>query len=101
VEGVSGEPGSSPDKPARAKPYAPVPLEHREVGPREWNLWVLERIAAETEGSDPAQDEERALLLLSLRQFANASGELPPEFDLLVRDAFGAALAGRAPQGLG
>ena len=77
-----------------------VPLAQREVAPREWNLWVLERIAAETEGSDPVQDEERTLLLLSLRQFANASGELPPEFDPLVRDAFGTAL-GSPPAHIG
>ena len=42
---------------------------------------------------DPSA-EERTLLLVSLRQFANASGDLPLEFDALVRDAFGADLAG-------
>jgi hypothetical protein len=29
---------------------------------------------------------------MSLRQFANASGDLPVDFDPLIRDAFGAAL---------
>ena len=31
--------------------------------------------------------------MLSLRQFADPSGEVPIEFDSLVRDAFGADLA--------
>ena len=43
-----------------------------------------------------AAAEERALLLVHLREFANASGDLPVEFDGLVRDAFGADLAGLA-----
>ena len=37
--------------------------------------------------------EERALLLLHMRQFADASGDLPVEFDPLVREAFGSDLA--------
>ena len=41
-----------------------------------------------------AAAEERALLLVHLREFADASGDLPVEFDELVRDAFGADLAG-------
>ena len=45
---------------------------------------------------DAAAAEERALLLVHLREFANASGDLPVEFDELVRDAFGADLAGLA-----
>lgn len=56
--------------------------------PREWNLWELERIAREGAGADPARDEERAYLLLSLRDFAAPDGNLPPEFHQLVRDAF-------------
>jgi hypothetical protein len=56
--------------------------------PREWNVWELERLASAAEGDDPAKDEERALLVLSLRQFADASGVLPVDFDHLVREAF-------------
>ena len=69
-----------------------VPLVPREVVPREWNVWELERVANETESVSAAVDEERALLLLNLREFANPAGDLPVEFDPLVRDAFGAAL---------
>ena len=69
-----------------------VPLVVRDTTPRTWNVWELERLAATIKG-DPAA-EERTLLLVSLRQFANASGDLPVEFDSLVRDAFGADLSG-------
>jgi hypothetical protein len=59
--------------------------------PREWNVWALERIAREHEGVDPARDEELTFLLLELRQFANADGQLPASFDAVVREAFGEA----------
>lgn len=59
---------------------------------REWNLWELERLAREHAGADPARDEERSFLLLSLREHAQPDGNLPAEFDQLVRDAFGDVL---------
>ena len=59
--------------------------------PRTWNLWDLERLAEEMNGDSRA--EERALLLLHMREFADPSGNLPLEFDSLVREAFGAGLA--------
>jgi hypothetical protein len=40
-----------------------------------------------------ARAEERTLLLLHMREFSDAAGNLPLEFDPLVRDAFGADLA--------
>jgi hypothetical protein len=43
------------------------------------------------DGDDRA--EERRLLLLHLRDFADASGQLPAEFDPLVREAFETRLA--------
>jgi hypothetical protein len=58
---------------------------------RSWNLWELERLAQDLDGDDRAQ--ERKLLLLHLRDVADTSGRLPPEFDPLVRDVFGARLA--------
>ena len=58
---------------------------------RAWNLWELERLAQDLGGDERA--EERRLLLLHLRDVADTSGHLPPEFDPLVRDAFGARLA--------
>lgn len=58
---------------------------------RAWNLWELERLAEALNGD--TRSEERRLLLLHLRDVADASGHLPVEFDPLVRDAFGASLA--------
>ena len=58
---------------------------------RAWNLWELDRLAREMDGDDRA--EERRLLLLHLRDFADASGQLPAEFDPLVREVFEPRLA--------
>ena len=69
-----------------------VPLVLRDSTPRVWNIWELEQLAATKDG-EPEQVEERALLLLNLREFANASGELPSAFDPLVRETFGSDLA--------
>ena len=71
-----------------------VPLVPRDTVPRAWNLWELERLAGQMNGDAAA--EERGLLLLHMREFADASGDLPLEFDPLVRDAFGTGLAGLA-----
>jgi len=71
---------------------AVVPLLLRDPTPRAWNLWELEQLAATKDG-DATRVEERALLLLHLRQFASAGGDLPAEFDPLVREAFGSDLA--------
>jgi hypothetical protein len=58
--------------------------------PRKWNLWTLERLTREHGGDDVALDEERQFLLMYLREFADADGLLPVDFDGLVRDSFGA-----------
>ena len=91
-------PAAEPEVPA--EPEVVVPLVRRDSTPREWNVWDLERIASEQEGQSLARDEERALLLMSLRQFANASGDLPVDFDPLIREAFGTALDELRMQGL-
>jgi outer membrane biosynthesis protein TonB len=57
--------------------------------PREWNIWELERVADELQGEDAGRDQELAFLLLELRQFANADGQLPASFDPVVREVFG------------
>jgi hypothetical protein len=85
-------PPPAPEPEPEREPEVVVPLVRRDATPREWNVWDLEHIANEQEGRNPARDEERALLLMSLRQFANASGDLPVDFDPLIREAFGAAL---------
>jgi outer membrane biosynthesis protein TonB len=79
-------PEPEPEPPAPPPAATPVAFPTQ---PREWNLWELERIAREHAGADPARDDERTYLLLSLRDHAKPDGNLPVEFDQLVRDAFG------------
>jgi hypothetical protein len=62
-------------------------------GPRQWNVWDLERVAREHAGGDPVADEERTFLLMYLRDFAGADGQLPADFDDLVRQSFGGLVA--------
>jgi hypothetical protein len=85
-----------PPPPEPEQKRAPVPEPEPEPEPepvvpitREWNLWELERAAREHAGGDVARDEERSYLLMYLREFAGPDGMLPPDFDGLVRDAFG------------
>lgn len=60
--------------------------------PREWNVWELEQLAQDAEGQDSARDQELGFLLLELRHFANAHGQLPVSFDPIVRESFGELL---------
>ena len=85
-------PQPEPPPEAPPAPSAPPVAERRAVAPREWNLWDLERIARERAGDDVTRTEERALLLMYLREFATADGILPADFDGLVRESFGDAL---------
>jgi hypothetical protein len=62
-------------------------------GPRQWNVWDLERVAREHAGSDPVADEERTFLLMYLRDFAGPDGLLPVDFDDLVQQSFGGLVA--------
>jgi len=90
------EPEPEPQREPEPEPEplpAVVPL-LRDQAPRTWNLWELERLAEQMNGDAAA--EERQLLLVSLREFADPSGDLPVQFDGLVRDAFGDGLAGLA-----
>jgi hypothetical protein len=84
------EPEPPPEPPHEPEP-AIVPLALGDPSPRAWNVWDLERLAGEMNSDSRA--EERALLLMHMREFADPSGNLPLEFDPLVRDAFGADLA--------
>jgi hypothetical protein len=97
-----------PPPPVEQAP-APAPAPQREPGeaevvdlpqrvyqPRSWNLWDLERLARTEGRAHPERRDEWAFLFVHLRQFANADGELPREFDSLVRDSF-AGLLERQP----
>jgi len=90
-------PAAAPGAPAPRGDVVPpephvVSLAARATSPREWNLWDLERLARATAGRDVARDEERGYLLMYLRDFANADGVLPADFDGVVRESFGDVL---------
>ena len=83
------EPEREPEPEDAAVPELVVRLPLDGAEPREWNVWELERLAQAAGGGDPARDEELGFLLLELRQFANADGQLSVDFDPVVRESFG------------
>lgn len=86
------EPVATPVPEPQQPPPAPSPvpvLPTARGTAREWNIWDLERLTRDAAGRDAFKDEERSYLLMYLREFANADGVLPPDFDGLVRDSFG------------
>lgn len=61
-----------------------------------WNIWQLERLLAAQAKPDPERDYERSMMLVYLRDFADSDGQLPPQFDELVRESFGDLVHGPA-----
>jgi hypothetical protein len=90
------EPEPVPEPEPEPVPVAPtvVPIGVSAL-PRQWNIWDLERLTREASGGDTILDEERSFLLMYLRDFAGPDGELPIDFDGLVRDSFGALVGAR------
>jgi hypothetical protein len=68
---------------------APVGVAERSGEQVRWNIWSLERLAR-----DHPNAEELEFLVVSLRDFADSSGQLPADFDPLVRESFGDLLPG-------
>jgi hypothetical protein len=88
------EPAPAAPPEPRAEHVQVLRVPHSEPEPeaapaRHWSIWDLEKVAREQAGSDATADEERLFLLLHLREFADADGQLPVEFDGLVRESFG------------
>ena len=81
-------PSLEPEPAADLEPEPSVTRIPLNGAPREWNVWELERLARYGD----ARDEEVAFLLLELRQFADAHGQLPVTFDPVIREAFGELL---------
>jgi hypothetical protein len=91
------EPHAEPELEPAPVPAAQVTELPFRGGPREWNLWDLERRAREQAGRDPLRDEEWGALFVFLREYATPDGMLPVDFDDLVRESFGDLLvAGQA-----
>jgi hypothetical protein len=82
------QPRREPQREGSSEPHVVSIGARGQRPPREWNLWELERIARAQAGPDAARDEERAFLLMYLRQFATTDGLLPVDFDGVVREAF-------------
>jgi hypothetical protein len=72
------EPEPEPVAEAEAEPE-PEPVE-----PQQWNVWEIARVLR----AQGDTDEERELLLIYLRDYANPDGLLPADFDTLVRESF-------------
>lgn len=68
----------------------PEPVAAPSASAREWNLWELQRVVRDA--PDDPRREEWSAILIHLREFANADGDLPIEFDALVRDSFAGLL---------
>ena len=83
-----------PEQEPAPEPQTVVPIGVSAV-PRQWNLFELERLTRERAGGNVVQDEERQFLLMYLREFADADGQLPIDFDGLVRDSFGELVGAR------
>lgn len=86
------EPEPDPEPEPELEPERVIAFPAASGGPREWNLWELERAARDNASEDVARNEERSYLLMYLREFAGPDGVLPTDFDGLVRDAFGDVL---------
>jgi hypothetical protein len=97
ASGTPPLPAESP-KPSRRRPLErrpePARVEPSPAAPtapaRTWNLWELER--AVRVADDQERQEEWSALFIHLREFANADGDLPVEFDALVRESFAGVL---------
>ena len=83
------EPEPEPEPASEPEPE-PEPEPSSSGSSREWNIWDLQRLVRDR--ADDSRQEERAALVLSLRDFARADGTLPFEFDELVRESFGSLL---------
>jgi hypothetical protein len=81
-----------PPPPPAPAPSTVVAFQPRTPVPRRWNLWDLERIARAAARDNPERRDEFSFLFVHLRQFADADGSLPAEFDGLVRESFGGLL---------
>lgn len=87
-------PPPAPEEVAAVEPRVPTNVVRMPQSgePREWNLWELESLAREQARLEPERGEEWSYLFVHLRQFADARGTLPSEFDGLVRESFGELL---------
>jgi hypothetical protein len=77
-------PAEQPRRRLGLPPVRTMPARQQQRAPVRWNIWSLERVAREH-----PESEELGYLVLSLRDFADSAGQLPADFDPLVRESFG------------
>ena len=94
LRSVPSPPPEPAPEPVAAAPAnaSVVEFRPRTIEPRQWNLWDLERIARDEVREHPERRDEWSYLFLHLREFAQADGSLPTEFDGLVRESFAGML---------
>jgi hypothetical protein len=97
-EPVPRERPAEPEQPhSLMAEIAAGPDARRAAGPvGGWNVWQLERLLAAQAKPDPERDYERSMMLVYLREFADSDGQLPPQFDDLVRESFSDLVRGPA-----
>ena len=76
----------APAEPEVVAHVAPAALDHEPV---RWNIGTLDHLAREH-----PESEHLRFLIVWLRQFADGAGELPADFDSLVRESFGDLIVG-------
>jgi capsular polysaccharide biosynthesis protein len=84
------EPEPPPPEPEPPPPEPPTPAVAARGG---WNIHDLEQLVAAKADADPARIEEWRAYLFFLRDHAAADGALPPQFDYLVHEVFGALVS--------
>ena len=93
------EPEPEPRTPQRARagarqPPTVVPIGVG-AGPRQWNLWDLERLTRERSGGDAAQTRSARSCSCTCASSRDPTASLPVDFDGLVRDSFGELVGAR------
>ena len=77
--------------PALGEPEVVAHVAHAVPAPEpvRWNVAALDRLAREH-----PESEHLRFLIVWLRQYADGAGELPADFDSLVRESFGDLIVG-------
>ena len=74
-------------EPAVERTAAPPVVVASAAEARRWNRFELQHAARATAGHNPDRDDEIGYLLLYLRDFADASGDLSTDSDPFVRES--------------
>jgi hypothetical protein len=79
----------APRPAAEATPAEPAPIAVAVGARARWNLGQLEDVVTAVARDDQEQAEELRAYIVSLREYADAYGNLPDRFELLLADVFG------------